>query len=89
MTDTSITLQQVLDLARKLTPLDKIRLIEGVAPDLETFLSETDGTPSSGGTLGDLVDSPLCGLWGDRTDIEDSTKFARQLRAQAERRAHG
>jgi hypothetical protein len=89
MTDASITLQQVLDLARKLTPLDKIRLIEGVAPDLETFLSDTDRTPSSGGTLGDLVESPLCGLWGDRTDIEDSVQFAHQLRTQAERRTHG
>jgi len=38
MADATITLEQVLDLARQLTPLDKVRLIEGVAPDLEAHL---------------------------------------------------
>ncbi len=39
MADATITLEQVLDLARRLTPLDKVRLIKGVVPDLEAPLS--------------------------------------------------
>ena len=35
-------------------------------------------------TARDLLQSDLVGLWSDRTDIEDSVEFARQLRRQAE-----
>lgn len=34
----TVTLDEVLDQARKLSPLDKLRLIERVAPDLEKAL---------------------------------------------------
>ncbi|MFA6109146.1 MAG: hypothetical protein WDA75_10270 [Candidatus Latescibacterota bacterium] len=44
---------------------------------------------AAGGTLGELADSPLCGLWVDRTDIDDSVEFARELRRQAGQRSHG
>ena len=37
-------------------------------------------------TAGDLVDSPLVGIWADRDDISDSSTFIRQLRQQEERR---
>lgn len=33
-----------------------------------------------------LLDSGLVGIWKDREDIEDSSKFARQLREQAQNR---
>ena len=33
-----------------------------------------------------LLNSGLIGLWKDRTDIEDSAIYARQLREQAQRR---
>ena len=33
-----------------------------------------------------LLNSELVGLWEDRTDIEDSAVYARQLREQAQRR---
>ncbi|MCX7049342.1 MAG: hypothetical protein NTX50_28145 [Candidatus Sumerlaeota bacterium] len=36
--------------------------------------------------LGDLIDSGICGMWADRTDITDSLEFAQQLRRKAERR---
>jgi len=39
MADATITLEQVLDLARQLTPLEKVRLIKGIVPDLEAPLS--------------------------------------------------
>jgi hypothetical protein len=31
-------------------------------------------------TLGDLLESPLIGMWADREDIVDSAEFARELR---------
>jgi hypothetical protein len=37
-----------------------------------------------GGTAGDLLRSPLFGLWKDRTDIGDGVEYARKLRAKAE-----
>jgi len=37
-------------------------------------------------TLGDMLDSPLVGLWSDREDITDSAEFARELRERASKR---
>jgi hypothetical protein len=37
-------------------------------------------------TAEDLLQSGLVGLWETRTDITDSTTYARQLREQAQRR---
>jgi hypothetical protein len=37
-------------------------------------------------TLGDLLESPLVGMWADREDIEDGAEFARKLRVRASRR---
>ncbi|MCS7040951.1 MAG: hypothetical protein NZP34_15195, partial [Caldilineales bacterium] len=37
-------------------------------------------------TVGQLRRSGLIGLWKDRTDIEDSSAYARQLREQAQQR---
>jgi hypothetical protein len=60
-----------------------------VAPDLEATLTSPPQALAAGGTLGELADSPLCGLWVDRTDIDDSVEFARELRRQAGQRSHG
>jgi hypothetical protein len=40
-----------------------------------------------GMTAGDLLRSPLCGIWKDRSDIGDSIEYARSLRAKAEQRS--
>lgn len=48
--------------------------------------ADAEGVP---GTAADLLASPLCGLWRDRTDIGDSVAFARELRRRGERRADG
>jgi hypothetical protein len=45
-----------------------------------------DAVAEKGGTAGDLLRSPLFGLWKDRTDIGDSVEYARKLRAKAEQR---
>jgi len=36
----SIILEQMIELVRKLTPLEKVQLIEKIVPDLETSLEE-------------------------------------------------
>lgn len=36
-----------------------------------------------GVTLGELLQSGLVGIWEDRSDIDDSVEFARQLRRRA------
>jgi len=40
-------------------------------------------------TARQLLNSGLIGLWKDRTDIGDSTAYARYLREQAQRRVRG
>jgi hypothetical protein len=47
-----------------------------------------EAAPEKRGTAGDLLRSPLFGIWKDRTDIGDSVEYARKLRAKAEQRAH-
>ncbi len=37
-------------------------------------------------TADKLLNSGIVGLWKDRTDIDDSSVYARQLREQAQRR---
>jgi hypothetical protein len=46
-----------------------------------------DNQPKRGLTAGDLLRSPLYGIWKDRTDIGDSLEYARKLRTEAERRS--
>ena len=40
-------------------------------------------------TAQDLLNSEIFGMWADRTDITDSTEFARELRRKAWTRAKG
>ncbi len=47
-----------------------------------------EAQPEKRGTAGDLLQSPLFGIWKDRTDIGGSIEYARNLPAKAERRAH-
>lgn len=49
----AVTLEEVLMLARRLSPRDKVRLIERIAPDIEREVAE--GQPSE--------PAPLRGLW--------------------------
>jgi hypothetical protein len=49
-----------------------------IAPDIQ---------PKKGLTAGDLLRSPLWGIWKDRMDIGNSLEYARKLRTEAERRS--
>ena len=68
----------------------RIRIPEDVpVGPAEIILTITPGrteTAGSSGTAASLVRSSLFGMWADRRDIVDSLSYARQLRAQAERR---
>ncbi|MBI4573971.1 MAG: hypothetical protein HY713_11890 [candidate division NC10 bacterium] len=76
----------------KTTIPENRRLVVDVPPDIPTGPAEVVVTalagerPGQAWTLGDLLQSGLVGLWGDRTDITDSVEFARALRGAAERR---
>lgn len=50
------------------------------------LLKEPPSAPKRGMTARDLLDSPLVGMWADRQDIGDSSKFARKLRENAQSR---
>ncbi len=68
MTDT-VTLDYVLKLTEQLSPLDKVRLIERVAPQLERDLQANDGPRRS-----------LRGLWkGVDISAEDISEIRREM----------
>ena len=60
----------------------------GLADITVVITPEQKSIGEPAGTAAELARSPLFGLWADRTDIEDSVAYARELRAQAERRSH-
>jgi hypothetical protein len=48
-------------------------------------VSPSESRPHS--TFGDLLNSEFFGMWRDRTDIEDSSEFARKLRSEGWKRS--
>ena len=69
MTDT-VTLDHVLKLAEQLSPLDKVRLIERVAPQLERGLQAIDSGPRRS----------LRGLWkGINITTQDIAETRREM----------
>jgi hypothetical protein len=80
-----------------ITPDQLINAIQNVPPErwgealraierLQGSAAESKHTGPSIKTGTDLRDSPLIGIWADRTDIPDNHAFARELRRQAEQR---
>ena len=61
----------------------------GPAEVVVMIFPERPGAARKPLTAGDLLRSPLFGLWKDREDIGDSLEFARKLRTEAEQRRHG
>jgi len=61
----------------------------GPAEVVVVIFPEKPGAARKCLTAGDLLSSPLFGLWKDREDIGDSLEFARKLRTEAEHRYHG
>jgi hypothetical protein len=58
----------------------------GPADVVVVIVPET--VPAKGMTAGDLLRSPLFGIWKERSDLGDSIEYARELRAKAEQRPH-
>ncbi len=58
--DRNTTFEEILKLVEQLTPLEKVRLIERVAPDIERELATGERKPSVSllGTLKDLGPAP-------------------------------
>jgi hypothetical protein len=58
--DDAVTLEEVVKLARQLSPLDQVRLIESVAPEVERALAMGKGTKGRSllGILKDLGLAP-------------------------------
>lgn len=63
-------------------PVGPAEIVLTITPERKSLLGPR-------GTAAELARSPLFGIWADREDIEDSRAYARQLRAQAERRSRG
>jgi hypothetical protein len=62
-------------------PYEKGQIVEVIM-----FPQPKSPAPQKRLTVRQLRESGLIGLWKDRTDIEDSTVYARQLREQAQKR---
>ena len=71
----------LIDIPQEL-PAGPAEVIVIIAPEISKPLKK-------GKTAGDMLRSPLLGIWKDRKDITDSLEFARKLRKTAETRKHG
>ncbi len=69
-----MTLQEVLNLAKQLSSLDKVRLIQQIAPDIERELIDNPPTPrkSLWGLCADLGQAPS----SDEIDAARSEEWA-------------
>ena len=86
MTINPITPRQILTALESLEP-NKWEVVLDFIGYLKYQTSQNDPPVHSQElTARTLLESELVGLWADRTDIEDSSSFARQLRQQAEQR---
>ncbi len=74
-----MTLQEVLQLAKQLTPIDKVRLIQQLTPDLERELSQIKPQPKKSllGLCADLGTAPS-ETEIDRTRNEIWSNFPRE-----------
>ena len=62
-------------------PYEKGQWVEGIM-----FAHSESPKPRGRLTVREFKQSGILGLWKDRTDIEDSSVYARQLREQAQKR---
>jgi hypothetical protein len=81
----NIQTQILSDRTLQITIPDDVPL--GLAEVIVVIVPTQKRVPEPSATAGDLVESPLFGLWADRDNIGDSLAYASQLRSQAERRA--
>ncbi len=60
----------------------------GPAEVVVVIVPENSKFEKRGKTAGDMIKSPLFGIWKNRKDIADGLEFARKLRKNAEIRKH-
>lgn len=70
----------VIDIPKDL-PAGTVDIVVIIVPEASESIKR-------GKTAGDMLKSPLFGIWKDRQDIGDSIEFARKLRKNAEMRRH-
>lgn len=75
----TVTLDAEIPASRELRVTLPADVPTGSAKIVITVSPSGSGTQS---TFGDLLKSEFFGMWRDRTDIEDSSEFARRLRSQ-------
>lgn len=72
----------------KLIPKARLRIVRDVVAALaEPKAKSKPTTRRRSVKKKSLLDTPFCGMWADRTDIEDSQSFARTLRQRLETRS--
>ena len=80
---------RTINLATDIPSSRELRIL--LPPDVPTGPAElvvvVTSREHSPRTLGDLAHSEFFGMWRDRADIGDSAEYARQLRAEAWKRA--
>ncbi|MGD8795060.1 MAG: hypothetical protein PVF47_21100 [Anaerolineae bacterium] len=79
------TEKQVLDELRELEPEQWFQVLDFIGY-LKHRTAQEPRPQKHEMTGRDLLESGLVGLWADRTDIGDSSAFARELRQEAEHR---
>lgn len=68
------------------TPIPGTLIHPGQPASIAGQTQPTNSAPIARLTIGDIRRSGLLGMWRDRTDISDSSIYARELRQQAEQR---
>ncbi len=81
-----VTETQILDALRQLEPHLRGEVLDFIAFLTHRVPLERAPLHTQPLTAADMLQSELVGLWADRSDIDDSVTFARQLRHQAEHR---
>ncbi len=81
----AIRVQQTVEKSGELIITD-LPVEKGQQVEVLLLLSPSETSKRPRLTARELLNSELIGLWKDRTDITDSTMYARQLREQAQRR---
>ena len=81
-----VTETQILDALRQLDPHLRGEVLDFIAFLTHRVTLERVPSHTQPLTAADMLQSELVGLWADRSDIDDSATFARQLRHQAEHR---
>lgn len=81
----AIRVQQIIQKKGELT-IYNLPVEEGQEVEVLLLIEPKNDVKRQRLTAQQLLDSDLVGIWKDREDIEDSSKFARQLREQAQNR---